>query len=228
MAELIRKEQQPEGFVIYTDYQLGGKGQRGNIWSSENGKNILMSVLLRPRRLDMQDQYLLNIIAALAVLDLLGTIISPGKEVKVKWPNDVFVEGKKICGILVENSVRGKSLESSIVGIGLNVNQQGFNQARATSLFLETGSNYDREFIMEVLLSRFEKWYLKLNSGQKDEIVDRYHENLLWKGELRTYKANGEDFVGTIKGINGSGQLMIDRESGERNVYNVKEVSFQH
>lgn len=126
----------PEGLVILADYQSGGRGQGGNGWTSAAGKNILMSWIVFPAFLSVQDQFQLSKAVSLAITDFLGTYSIAAK---IKWPNDILCDGAKICGILIENSIMGEQLRHSIVGIGLNVRQEAFPAFpwKATSMVLE-------------------------------------------------------------------------------------------
>ena len=228
-AELAKRAKElgyPEGTIVYTDYQKSGRGQRGNIWEAEPGKNILMSVLLNPKFLEPKNQYYLNLIAGLAIVDTVKEFISH-RHIQLKWPNDVYIEDKKIAGVLVESNLRGVNLESSIVGIGLNINQQNFDVPTATSMKLAFGSliDIDREAVLENLLHKLEGWYLKLKNGQRNEIRNSYHELLMWRGESHEFKSESGLFTGEIVGVNEFGKLAI-RVGAELRIFDVKEVVF--
>ena len=117
--DLISKTNPPEGTCIYTAYQSAGRGQIGRYWHSETGKNILISYILYPKDLKIADQFMLNIIASLAVRDVVDLFCL---NVKIKWPNDIYVDDKKIAGILVQSVLRNNTIKATIIGIGLNVN----------------------------------------------------------------------------------------------------------
>ena len=131
--EMARKSDIPEGTVIITDDQLKGRGQRGNEWVTAAGKNITMSIVLKPNFVKASSQFSLNMAISLAVNATVKQLLSE-INCSVKWPNDVLVNRKKISGILIENSLSGKNLDYSIVGVGLNVNQPIINGISATSL----------------------------------------------------------------------------------------------
>lgn len=116
-------------------------------------------------------------------------------------------------------------LEFSIVGVGLNVNQEGFNLPKATSMFLESGKQFDLKEIIEGFLLHFEKWYFKLKNGGHDLILNSYHRLLMWRGEERTFRVNDEEFYGEIVGIDPHGRLAINH-NGILNYYGIKEVEF--
>ncbi|MEO9485852.1 MAG: biotin--[acetyl-CoA-carboxylase] ligase [Ekhidna sp.] len=223
LIQMTRKYHEPEGTLVYTDDQQKGKGQRGNIWISEPEKNILMSVLLRPKFLLPVDQFYLNLVVGLSILDTLKSYL-PG-ELHLKWPNDVYLNDKKISGVLIENNLKGNSLESAVVGIGINVNQRGYRINHATSFTLETNKEFERDGIIEELLCKLEKWYLKLKHGDKRNILHEYHRQLMWRGELHVFKANGIEFQGEIIGIDNQGRLSIN-ENGSLRSFSIKEVEF--
>ena len=214
---------EPEGTLVYTDNQTDGKGQRGNVWVTEPGKNILMSVLLRPKFLSPTNQFYLNLIAGLAIVDTLKDV-SP-REIFLKWPNDVYINGKKISGVLIESNLRGNSVESAVLGIGINVNQKGFGINTATSLFLESQKEFDRYEIIENLLVQLEKWYLRLRGRDFPKILENYHRLLMWKGEIHLFKSGNQEFDGEIIGIDKNGNLVINVDEKLRK-FGVKEVEF--
>lgn len=221
---MTKMEVQPEGFVIYTDHQLRGKGQRGNVWVAEAGKNVLMSVLLKPSGLMIKDQHYLNLVVGLAAIDALKKYHD--LPFQLKWPNDVYLNEKKIAGILIENNVRGSVIDSTVVGMGLNLNQKGFSLNQATSLFMESGKEVEKEQFIDDFLSCLEKWYLLLNANKLSQILKAYHDVLRWKDEIHEYQANNELFHGVIIGIDASGRLVIREEDGPARHFNMKEVSF--
>jgi BirA family biotin operon repressor/biotin-[acetyl-CoA-carboxylase] ligase len=223
LAVLAKNSKEPEGLALYTHDQTKGKGQRGNAWIAEPGKNMLISVLLRPGFLDPQNQFYLNLITGLAIIDVLKEFIP--NDLTLKWPNDVYIEDRKIAGILIESNMRGSTLESSIVGVGLNVNQKGFALPKATSMSIETGDDFDLNDIMENFLLKLEKWYLKLKAGAKGDILDQYHQLLMWRGEKRKFRNADEEFFGEIVGIDQHGRLAINYD-GSLHYYGIKEVEF--
>ena len=224
LVNMTKKSDEPEGLVVYTDHQTDGRGQRGNIWFAEPGKNILMSVLLRPAFLSVSDQFYLNLVTGLAIVDTLKQYTSA--TVQLKWPNDIYINQKKVCGILIESNLRGALLESSVLGIGLNLNQKGFNLPSATSVVLETGLEHNKVEVMEDILHNLEAWYLKLRGGNKSEILEAYHKLLMWKGEKREFMAEGLYFYGTIQGIDTSGKLVVIGENGDTRAFGLKEIEF--
>ncbi|MCR9253613.1 MAG: biotin--[acetyl-CoA-carboxylase] ligase [bacterium] len=210
-----------EGTVIITDNQTKGRGQRGNIWVSEPGKNIILSLVLEPGFLQISQQFGLTLVTSLAVYDLLSQYVP---QVRIKWPNDIYIGEKKTAGILIENSLRNNKIEHAVIGIGININQQGFLSNLATSLSLEKGEVLEREALIEELLVFIEKWYLKLKKGQT-ELRDEYLSRLYWFKENRVFEDAAGEFEGSILGVDPLGRLVVKTTSGQR-VFDIKEVKF--
>lgn len=212
-----------EGTFVITDHQTAGKGQRGNSWFSAEGKNLTFSIILKPGFLSVDKQFYLNMIGSLAVKAMLNELVNDG-HVEVKWPNDIILNGRKACGILIENSVRKSNIEYSIVGIGLNVNQKSIGLERATSLVNEANREYPLQQVLDSLLGHLESLYLKLKSGKEQEIKERYLESLLGYKRLRKYRAE-YIFDGEIIDVRDSGHLEI-RTPGGSELFDFKEVEF--
>lgn len=223
MVELTSKTTLPEGTVVITSNQYAGRGQRGNTWQTAAGMNLTFSVLLRPAFLSIKNQFALTIVTSLAVVDYLVSK-NPG-DVKIKWPNDILVSKKKICGILIENSIQGDSINQSIVGVGLNVNQLEFSVATATSLGLLCKTTFDLNEQWNSLLEKLERRYLQLRAGKQKELKEEYLKNLLGIHHLQKFISNGTGFEGTIKTISDQGELIVD-VSGVEKVFSLKEISF--
>jgi BirA family transcriptional regulator, biotin operon repressor / biotin---[acetyl-CoA-carboxylase] ligase len=146
-------------------------------------------------------------------------------QVKIKWPNDVMVNGKKMTGILIENSLLNSSIQQSIVGIGLNVNQKLFSIPTATSLSLEAKREFDLSVELSLLIEAIEKRYLQLRAGKTAELKDHYLKKLYWIGEEHMFKAKGKQQNGVIEGIDGAGRLKVSLE-GTIDYFELKEISF--
>ena len=221
--KLCQQSSGPEGTVVITLHQTKGRGQRGNTWEAAPGKNLTLSVVLKPTFLAVKDQFFLNIVSSLAVLDYLKSRTS--KEVKVKWPNDVMADNRKICGILIENQLQGSAFTNVVAGIGLNINQQQFAVSTATSLSLITGQQYDLQAELESLLHALEVRYLQLREQKFSQLREAYTGSMYWLQERRTFSSEHETFEGRLTGIDGSGKLIIDAGSSMRS-FAIKEVSF--
>ncbi len=219
----IKEKKVAEGSVIITDYQTKGKGQRGNIWESQADKNLTFSIVLSPRFLAAMDQFYLNIIISLAILDALKEYSSG---LKVKWPNDIVHEDDgKLAGILIENLISQGKIEHSVVGIGLNVNQKFFSNPTATSLVNLSGFDLDKSKLFESLVQKIEFYYLELKKGNKDWLKEAYLQNLFRYQQWGKFQ-DLESFRGRILGIREDGRLIIEKEAGDQNYYAFKEVKF--
>ncbi len=223
MAQLAAKEQVTHGDILTADFQSKGKGQRGNTWMSEKGKNLLFSIFLQPDFLKVDDIFLLNIVAGLAGTQLINQFV-PGTGCELKWPNDVYVNGKKISGILIETSI-SKQLDFVVVGIGFNVNQSHFALPTATSLKIETGRDHDLLSVLEVFSENFESYYDLLGQGKRSHILRSYHDKMMWRGEVHTYRNNGTEFEAVLIGINETGNLVLNCNGVSRQ-FRTKEVEF--
>ena len=227
--KVLSKTRPIEGTVIITDYQIAGKGQIGSKWESERGKNLTLTCILYPSFLDLIQQYLLTCIASLSVRQTLASLINH-REIKIKWPNDILVNQKKICGILIQNSVMSGKIQNSVIGIGVNVNQSFFSKdlTRATSIFNELNAEIDLEDIKTDLFSNLTRWYNLLKDNQIELIKNSYADSLYGRDEEKIFllKSEGKEKPGIIKGIDPRGKLWIEHE-GEEAVYDIKEIQYQ-
>lgn len=219
--ELYKKNKLREGTVVIAGEQTAGRGQRGNRWESEAGKNITCSIFFQPSFLSPSDNFFLNIFASLGILDFLSRF---DDKFRIKWPNDIFYKNKKICGILIENSVRGSSLHSSILGMGLNVNQTSFITPGAISLTQIVSKEFDPIALLQEISQFLEQRYLQMKSGKFDNLREDYLKNLYWINEPHQF-FDWTFFEGVIVGISESGRLQIVKESGLAE-YDFKEVRF--
>lgn len=224
LASLADANRLEEGSVVITENQTRGRGQAGNQWVTEPGANLTFSVLLKPVFLEPGRQFFLNMVVGLAVCDTIKSIA--GLPALVKWPNDVLVNDKKVCGILIENQLHGQQFVQAIVGIGLNVNQQKFAYDGAASLKNLSNRNFDKSFVLDVLLGNLEEHYHQLKKGAMELLTTQYHELLYRRAEQHAFEADGKEFLGIITGVDDIGRLCIDTDKGERK-FNFKEVRFR-
>ncbi|HKM30964.1 MAG: biotin--[acetyl-CoA-carboxylase] ligase [Bacteroidales bacterium] len=169
-------EHAPEGTVWTALYQTSGRGQYNRHWESSKGMNLLATLLLRPVFLPTNKQFLISKCTALAICDFLQAL---GPDAVIKWPNDIYINSKKICGILIEHQVSGNKLLSSIIGFGINVNQCHFPGApNPTSILLETNTHYPVDMLLPQVLQQIQKWYQRLKDGNIG-LIDSSYENLL-------------------------------------------------
>ena len=212
-----------EGTVIITDNQTAGRGQQGSKWESEPFENLTFSIVLKPK-IDPKNQFDLNIIISLAITEALNYFL-PGSKVQIKWPNDIYIDDKKICGILIQNIIRGNKIHSSIIGIGINVNQTKFDEPKATSIKRILNEQLEKEPALEVVLEKIEKFYLLFND-QKQLLFNKYLNKLLGLGEPRIFcdKENLQ-FEGIITGIDEQGRLLVLINNSVK-IFNFKEIKF--
>ncbi|MEN8248349.1 MAG: biotin--[acetyl-CoA-carboxylase] ligase, partial [Bacteroidota bacterium] len=188
-----------EGTVVITDDQMSGKGLAGNKWCSLPGQNLTFSLILEPSFLLPNEQFYLTVAVSLAIKDALEDLL-PG-EIRIKWPNDIYFSNKKMAGLLIENVIRGNSIESCVVGLGLNVNQVEFpEEFNATSLSLASGTRHDLNELFNIVLSGISYYYLKLKNQDRYLLRDQYHESLLGINEKREFKDAEGIFQGEILG----------------------------
>lgn len=223
--ELIQSKRVKEGTAVLAYYQKKGRGQTGNNWISERGKNLLMSFILFPKFLTASQQFYISKITSISILHLLNKIVS---SVSIKWPNDIYVNNKKIAGILIENTVTGNFLDSSVLGVGINVNQLNFASdiPNPVSLIQITGGQYDIINLAESLMSYIEYWYAKLKKHYLDEIDDFYINNLYKKDDWLLFKNNDKIFEARISDIDKYGQLILEDKNGIKQKFMFKEVEY--
>jgi len=227
--DLITKNKPSEGTAISTAYQTEGRGQYGSQWISVAGKNITMSIIFYPNFLRVADQFFLNIAIALGVCEGLESHCNI-PDLKLKWPNDIYANKLKLGGILIQNSLSRGNISTSVVGIGINLNQTDFHPALPNpgSVKLATGKQYDREAVMATLCATLEARYLMLRRGEHDRLLQDYYAVLYRFREMAGYKRlDGSQFDGEITGITKEGYLKIQVKGGEEEVFNLKEVQYQ-
>ncbi|RZL46442.1 MAG: biotin--[acetyl-CoA-carboxylase] ligase [Pedobacter sp.] len=227
LKNLVSKsEPLPEGTVIMADDQFAGRGQQENAWHAEPGKNLTFSIFLRPTFLPVNKQFLLNMAVSIAINKALITFLP--NHVSVKWPNDIYYGDKKLGGVLIENSLVGTTLKTSIIGIGLNVNQQKFSAElnhKATSLHQILQEDVNLQLLLAEICSQIESLYLQLKAGRYTFLRDAYVDRLYKINKPSLYRQNGEVFEGTIKGVSDLGLLNVER-NGKIVRYNFKEIEF--
>lgn len=241
---------QEEYFAIWAGEQTAGRGQAGNGWESEKGKNLTMSVLLRPSELTHGELFRLNMLVSIAVLRSLTLDsdcgkLSNGAWVSIKWPNDIYIGDKKVCGILIENIFSGSSQCDSIVGIGLNVNQTVFvsNAPNPTSLLLETGQTWDIRALKEQIVAQLKALRPLL---QQPELLKSLYMDCLYRREGfwpyverevslsptmplvggEAQRCEREIFEARIADVADDGCLVLETRDGEQRTYHFKQVRY--
>lgn len=225
-SQLLLKSKMPEGAIVITSLQESGRGQRESTWESEQKKNLAASFILYPK-IDVSNFFYLNECVSLAVQEAVS-YYTPGKQVSVKWPNDVMIGNAKVGGILIENSLRGNQFAHSIVGVGININQESFREylPRATSFILETGRETPVEDVLKLLCTTFSRWYDALCNEYFDRIHSAYIENLFRLGAEHDFEFNGKKIKGTIKEVSSDGKLILERKGNQLLRLNFKEIRY--
>jgi len=225
--ERITKGIAAGGDVIWADEQTQGKGHGSDSWESAKGKNLTFSLILRPHFIEPSKQFLLTQLVSLSIVDLLEEYID--KMIMVKWPNDIYVENEKIAGILIQNTLSGNIIDYSVVGIGLNVNQEHYvsDAPNPVSMIRFTCSEIPLEKLLGKLLSVIGSMYDKLPSPAfHSELHDVYLDHLFRFGEWADYEEGGKVFRAMITGISPYGQLKLKTEKGEEKLFGFKEIEF--
>lgn len=223
LKSLCMDQQLPDLTTVWTLNQTAGRGQPGNAWVTEAGKNLTFSILKIFDGLPVQDQFLINIWASLAVYQVLEGLGFKG--VTTKWPNDIMSGNRKLCGILPENSLKGAFVIRSIIGIGLNVNQTRFaNLPNATSMKQISG----RTFALEPLLAACQEALVSVCSEPDAldfEVQRRRYEAILFRKDRPSELLEaGRVFTGTIRGIDREGKLKVEQQDGFLKAYGFREI----
>ncbi len=222
-AELSQRGSVAEGTLVITSNQFSGRGQRGNQWISEPGKNLTFSLILKPTFLKPDQQFRLTQVVSLAVADYARG--RTHHDVKIKWPNDVLINNRKVCGILIENSISGETIQTSIVGVGININQIEFQGNNGTSLKNETGLDFDLQHELNELLHCMEVRYLQLRDGKIEKLSAEYLQRLYRIGERHTFRIENDEKQGVIEGVDPRGRLVVLIDD-VKHYFDLKEISF--
>jgi BirA family biotin operon repressor/biotin-[acetyl-CoA-carboxylase] ligase len=207
--QLLRENRASEGCTVITDDQFAGRGQRGNTWLAAPGENLTLSVVWLPTFLEASQQFLLSHAVALGIYDWAETLLGVSPMLRLKWPNDLYFGTQKFGGILIENTLSGPKIQSSVVGIGLNVNQRHFAVTTATSLGVLTGRYFQREVLAARLLECLEARYLQLRAGRIRELRQSYLAALYRYQEWHEYEVGGRRVHGQIVGVEPDGRLAL-------------------
>jgi len=219
---LARGRRSRAPLLVTTRHQLAGRGRGGNRWLSHAGDDLLLSLLWYPSRLPAAGQFALSMAAALATARLVSSFAT---DVAVKWPNDILVAGRKIAGILIENTVTHDLIDSTIIGIGLNVNESTFPSSlpAAVSLYMATGKRHDTGELLDRLAFLLEE---HLNRAEKDtDALRKEYESLLYRrGEESSFRTGSGEITATITGIDRWGRLLLTLPDGNTRACDIDEV----
>jgi len=225
LKELAHHRVLEEGTVIVTRNQTAGRGQRGNTWESEAGKNIACSILLYPSFVPIQRFFLLSEVISLGVKETLDAYT---EEITVKWPNDIYYQERKIAGILIENEITGNKYSLSVAGIGININQERFlsDAPRPVSLKQITGKDHDTETLLKELVRNILYRYEQLKAGDTETLIRMYHDALYRKIGFYRYEDDKGIFSARIARVSDDGFLHLITDREEERSYEFKSVRF--
>ena len=215
--------------VAVATFQTAGRGQKGNSWESEAGKNLLFSILAHPGNLKVREQFYISEAIALAVSDSVMDVIGPGcaADVSVKWSNDVYWKDFKMAGILIENTLQGDRILDTVVGVGLDVNQEVFVSDAPNPISLKniTGREFDLNALLKEIIDRF-IGYMEQPADKRPEVDQAYRDRLYRREGYHKFRDEKGQFLANIEGIRPDGCLMLLTDKGEHRVYEFKQVQF--
>lgn len=221
------KEQIAEFTTVCADYQTAGKGQRGNSWESSKGANLLFSFVCYPTFLPIRRQFVLSQLISLSIKETLDEYCN---DISIKWPNDIYWQEKKICGILIENDLEGSNIGKCICGIGLNINQECFlsDAPNPISLKMITGKVHEREIILKTILHRIEQNYQKLKNepNYASELSMSYAKSLFRREGMHRYQDGNGVFNAQLIRVEADGRFVLLDENGDERSYLFKEVQY--
>ena len=220
VSKECRREGENNSIVVMAEYQTAGKGCGTNTWESERGKNLTFSMLIHPEEIPANEQFRITQVASVAMCETLKQYGC--KEVSIKWPNDIYVGDKKICGMLIENCLQGSMMKDCIIGIGLNVNQRTFRSdaPNPASIYQLMGRETDLEALLKAYLDAFDAAY------HSNTTCFTYKEMLYRKGKESLYKDKTTSFPATLTDVLPDGRLLLVDQQGQERLYAFKEVQF--
>lgn len=215
--------------VAVATFQTAGRGQKGNSWESEAGKNLLFSILAHPSGIKVQEQFYISEAIALAVSDSVISAIGPefASGVSVKWSNDIYWNDYKMAGILIENTLQGSTILDTVVGVGLDVNQEVFVSDAPNPISLKniTGKDFDLEALLSDIIDRF-IGYMEMETDARPKVDQLYRDRLYRREGYHKFRDGKGIFEACIEGIRPDGCLMLLTDDGEHRVYEFKQVQF--
>ena len=225
LKKIILNKDVSDSTIVTAKFQTKGKGQLGANWESEDSKNLIFSIYKKDLGIKVKDQFIISIIVSLALIKTLKKNNLPN--LRIKWPNDIMSENKKICGILIENIVKEKHIKHAVIGIGLNVNQTIFdNLPNASSIKKITGNTHNKDEILKELANNINRSFEMIYSSSSEIIFKKYEELLYRINKPSTFKnLKGENFTGFIKGVNKLGKLNVMLDDNKLESFDLKEIS---
>lgn len=231
-SEAVRQFKECDDFTVFASgYQTSGRGQKGTSWESEQGKNLTFSVVLKSEGIKAENQFVVSQIITIGIKRYLK---SKGIEAKIKWPNDIYVGDKKICGILIEHFLSGDTLSGSVVGVGLNVNQDKFSSDAPNPVSMKNilGKEFSLEEELQSLVGHFHEIYFPfinfISNATINRLDNEYTDSLYRLNEFHKYQETpgGEMIMARITGIDHNACLLLEKEDGTVKRYHFKEVKY--
>ena len=225
----LTKEKPEEGAMVISDYQTAGRGTDGATWESEPSLNLTFSFVLYPSFLAIEAQFYLNKMISLGLVDLVRDVLPGSEDIRIKWPNDIYIGDQKVSGTLIQNGIKGSRFEFSVIGIGLNVNQELFQgeAANPVSLKMVAGYKFDLEAMLNKTLEKIEYRYNLLKQGLKQAIDDDYQKSLYRLQKLSGFTYKGNHIQAKITGVNRYGQLILEIPGEMIIECDLKEIKFE-
>jgi BirA family biotin operon repressor/biotin-[acetyl-CoA-carboxylase] ligase len=227
LEKIENRENPEEGLLVIASEQKSGKGIDGTVWESEPGKNLTFSLVVKPSFLRADQQFLINKMAALAVFDLIKFYL-PGESVTIKWPNDIYVRNKKIAGILIHHTVMGNRINFSVLGYGININQEVFKGDAPNPVSIKNilGRDLELAACIDKICENIQLRYLQL-SGYRFDVLDKNYQQVLYrKDEYYDYRYEDEVIKAKITGVNNFGRLQLDLLNGRQIECDFKEIIY--
>lgn len=225
----LTRERPAEGSLVITENQTAGKGMDGAQWESNPLQNLTFSFVLYPSFLAPEGQFYLNKTISLGLIDVISVLLPDRTDIRIKWPNDIYIGDHKLAGTLIQNGVKGSAFDFSVVGIGLNVNQDTFlgGAANPVSLKMISGKEFDLDHILVKVTERIEMRYLSLKNGQKPIIDEDYLKYLYRYEQLAGFVYKGQTVRAKIVGVNRYGHLILEIPGEKIIECDLKEIKFE-
>jgi BirA family transcriptional regulator, biotin operon repressor / biotin---[acetyl-CoA-carboxylase] ligase len=229
LMDWLSREKPAVGTVVMAEFQSAGRGTDGSKWESEPGRNLTFSFVLYPSFLAPEAQFYLNKVISLGLSDLVREVLPGRDDIRIKWPNDIYIGDEKVAGTLIQNGIKGSEFDFSVIGIGLNVNQESFQGGAANPVSLQTVSHFtfDLENLLRQTLTKLEYRYDQLILGGQKEIDHEYLDRLYRINQLAGYFYNGKSIQAKITGVNRYGQLILEIPGEKIIECDLKEVKFE-
>ncbi len=224
--ELIHCCPDSNGIVIRANFQKKGRGRQDHVWESNFGKNLLVSIIINPEKISSSQQFFINALVSTTLRDFLQVLI-PHIPIKIKWPNDIYVQNRKIAGILIEHSIIGNIISHTIIGIGVNINQTDFNVfPPPTSLQNETYQQYDIEKVCTNFVEIFLDNFSRFNPNDVSSLFKTYTQHLFHIHELHEYLIDKKKVIAEISGIDSDGCLLMKMENGVLKAFELNSITY--